>query len=294
MDEKNVNNYLLLSVVKNEETNLHKTIKSVVQQSIRPTLWAIFDDCSTDNTPKILAEAEKKYNWILYIRLDNSHQRDLGLHLAKLIKEGFEHLIKYCKIKQIRYKYLANLDGDLILENEFFEKLINELELDPSLGIVSGSTQYLVNNKLITADVDINEPSGGHMLVKKECFEHIDGITVAYSWDSVLKVKARLRGWNTKRVNEAKVFEYRDVNSAEGYWAGYMFRGKGAYYLNLNLMHVIGKGVTYSFKSPYYIGIAYLYGYFLDYFTHKEKINDEELSEYYQNKYKSIINSWDK
>jgi glycosyltransferase involved in cell wall biosynthesis len=275
--------------VKNEEANLNETIKSVAQQTIKPTVWAIFDDCSTDGTPKIIIEAKKKHDWILYNKLNQLHQRDLGLHLAKLINEGFEYLEEYCKINEIEYEYLANLDGDLTLENTFFEKLINGLEANPALGIVSGSTQYMVNNELVTADVDLGEPSGGHMLIKKKCFEDIGGIMIAYSWDSVLKAKAKLQGWDTKRINEAKVIEFRDANSADGYWAGYVFQGKSAYYRDLNPLHVFGKGATYSLKKPYYIGLAYLYGYFMDCLKRKEKINDEELKNYYRNKFKLIL-----
>lgn len=282
-------NYLLLSVVKNEEANLRETINSVAQQTIKPTVWAIFDDGSTDSTPKIIEEAKEKYEWILYNRLDQLHQRDLGLHLARLIKEGFEYLVEYCKSNEIEYEYLANLDGDLTLESAFFEKLICELESNCNLGIVSGSTQYIVNNELVTADVDLGEPSGGHMVIKKRCFEDTGGITIAYSWDSVIKAKAKLRGWDTKRANEAKVIEFRDANSADGYWAGYVFQGKSAYYRDMNPLHVFGKGVIYTLKKPYYIGLAYLYGYLLDYVKCKEKINDEELKSYYRGKFRLIF-----
>lgn len=291
VNQSSSDRYILLSVVKNEGKHFGKTIESVAQQSIRPSIWAIFDDNSTDNTPQIINEAQKQYDWILYNGLDKIHKRDLGLYLANLIKKGFEYLIDYCKINQIEYEYLGNLDGDLILTDYFFEKLISELKSDYTIGIVSGDTQYLINEKLIPSDVNLQEPSGGHMLIKKKCFEDCGGIMVAYSWDSVLKAKASLRGWNTKRIKEANVIEIRDISSADGYWNGYVFNGKSAYYRNLNPLHVIGKSFAYFFKYPYYVGLAYLYGYALDFVKRKDKIDDEELKIYYRNKLKDSISN---
>ena len=282
--------YVLLSVVKNEGNHFNKTMESVAQQSIQPSIWAIFDDNSTDDTLGIIIEAQKQYDWILYSKLDEVHKRDLGLHLANLIKKGFEYLIDYCKTNQIDYEYLGNLDGDLILTDHFFEKLIYELKYDHKIGIVSGDTQYLINGKLVPSGVNSEEPSGGHMLIKKECFEDCGGIMVAYSWDSVLKAKASLRGWSTMRIKEANVIEVRDISSADGYWKGYVFNGKSAYYRDLNPLHVIGKSFTYFLKYPHYIGFAYLYGYVLDLIKCKNKIDDGELKIYYRNKLKHSIN----
>lgn len=283
--------YVLLSVVKNEGKHLNKTIESVAKQSIQPSIWAIFDDNSTDDTPGIIIEAHKQYDWILYSKLDEVHKRDLGLHLANLIKKGLEYLVDYCKINQIDYEYLGNLDGDLILTDHFFEKLIHELKSDRTIGIVSGDTQYLINEKLVPSGVNSEEPSGGHMLIKKKCFEDCGGIMVAYSWDSVLKAKASLRGWSTMRIKEANVIEVRDISSADGYWNGYVFNGKSAYYRDLNPLHVIGKSFIYCLKYPHYIGFAYLYGYVLDLIKRKDKIDDEELKKYYRNKLKHSINN---
>lgn len=291
VSQNSSDNYILLSVVKDEGKNFSKTIESVAKQSIRPIVWAIFDDNSIDNTPQIIYEAQKQYDWILYNGLNETHKWDLGLHLANLIKNGFEYLVDYCKIKQINYEYIGNLDGDLILTDTFFEKLINELKFDTTIGVVSGDTQYLINEKLVPSGVNSKEPSGGHMLVTKKCFEDCGGIPVAYSWDSVLKAKARIRGWSTKRIKEANVIEIRDISSADGYWNGYVFNGKSDYYLNLNPIHIILKSLVYLLKHPHYIGFAYLYGYVSDLINRSDKIDDEELQRYFWKKMIYSINN---
>jgi len=71
------NKYILVTAAKNEGENLPKTIQSVVEQTIKPVVWVIVDDCSTDNTPKILKEAKEKYEWIQSIQLEESTERTL-------------------------------------------------------------------------------------------------------------------------------------------------------------------------------------------------------------------------
>jgi len=282
-------NYIIVTPCKNEGQNLPKLIESVASQTIRPVLWVIVDDGSTDNTPEILKRAREKYHWIESIRLDESRERDLGLHLANVIKKGFDFAINYCSENGINYSYLGNLDADLILEPMFYEKLIKEFEKDSKLGIVSGGTRHIVGDRIIYAKVNIDEPSGGHMLIRRECFEECGGIPISYACDSVLKAKARLRGWKTRRIERATATEIRDANSAEGYWKGFVHKGKASYYLNLHPIHVLVRTLMYSCKRPHYTGLAYILGYLGSFIKREIKINDEEIGQYFRNKWKKYL-----
>jgi len=122
-------NYVLVTACKNEETNLQSLIDSIVSQKIRPVFWLIVDDGSTDNTPFILERNEVKYDWIKVLRLEQS-PRDLGLHLSKVLKKGFEYSINYCELAGLKYSYLGNVDADLTLPSTFFSYLIEEFEKD--------------------------------------------------------------------------------------------------------------------------------------------------------------------
>ena len=61
------NNYLLVSPCRNESDYMRITLDSVVNQSIKPDLWVIVDDGSSDATPQILAEYAEKYSFIKVI-----------------------------------------------------------------------------------------------------------------------------------------------------------------------------------------------------------------------------------
>jgi len=283
--------YILVTAAKNEGGNLSNLIQSVAEQTIKPMLWVIADDGSSDNTPEIIKEAKGKYEWIQSLRLNSEVTvRDIGLHLSSVMMKVTEFAIGYCGRNEIKYEYIGNIDGDIIIEPKFFEKLIIEFEKDDKIGIAGSGTQYIKGDNIIQPEGGEEEPSGGDMLIRRGCFEDCGGLKSSASpWDSVLKAKARLRGWKTRRFEEITATETRDPMSTESRWMGYLNHGKGAYYLNTNPIHVIVKGIIYSFKKPYYIGIPYLLGYFADFVQRKDQIDDNEIKEYYWNKYKELF-----
>lgn len=285
---ENSRNYVVVTPCKNEGENLPDLIASVVAQTVRPVLWAIVDDGSTDDTFQITQDAAEKHEWIHVLRMYEG-DRDLGLHYATVVKTGFDHVISYCKESDLEYSYLGNLDGDLTLSSRFYENLMTEFEKDPELGVASGGTEHIIGDRVRYANVSVNEPSGGHMLVRGECFEECGGIPLSYSIDSVLKAKARLKRWKTKRFEENVATEIRDVHAAEGYWKGFVHKGESSYYLNINPLHVIARVVIYLFKKPYYIGVAYLVGYLHSVIRREERIDDAEVKRYFWNKWKEYL-----
>ena len=284
----NSRNYLLVTACKNEGENLPDLIESVVVQTIQPILWVIVDDGSTDDTPKITMDAAEKNNWIHVLRMKEG-KRDLGLHYANVIKTGFDYAISYCKGSGLEYRYLGNLDGDLLLEHTFYENLMQEFDNNHILGIASGGTDHLIDGEKVRHSLSENEPSGGHMLIRSTCFEECGGIPLSFSIDSFLKAKARLRGWKTRRFEDNVATEIRDVSAAEGYWKGFVHIGESAFYFNLNPLHLAIKIIKHSFRKPYYGGIAISVGYFGSIINRKKQTEDVEVKNYFWNKWKGYL-----
>ena len=279
------NGYILVTPCKNEEENLSNLISSVASQTVRPVIWVIVDDGSTDKTPQIIEKSQKEYIWIRSIRT-TGEKRDRGLHLADVMKTGFDHAITYCEKNEIAYDYLGNIDGDLTVQSVFFENLIREFGKNPKLGMASGGTDHIIGEKIVRAKVSVDEPSGGHMLIRKECFTSCGGIPLSYAVDSVLKAKVRLKGWETRRFENNIALEIRDTGSSEGYWKGYLEAGKAAYFININPFHIFLKSILFVYKIHIVSGIAYLVGYFGDLIKRKEQFEDDEIKKYFWNKWK--------
>ena len=301
--------YILVTPCKDEEENLPNLICSIGAQTIKPTLWVIVDDGSTDRTGEIISCAEREHDWIKGINLDEQSEY-MGKHYAYVCNKGFKFAVEYCKKNGIKYGYIGLVDADNILEREYFEKLINEFEKDPLLGIASGTNafadiQHLLSelrrrdpdagimdeklwnlygsNKVPIQSAYKDKPTGSARIWRKKCFEETgNGYFLAYAPDSVSNVKANMKGWKTRRFKDARIIE-RVGYITQGAWGGGSRVGKFDYFL--------GRPLYYSFlctiklirkKSPLF-GLAYLYSYISSMAKKEERIDDPEILNYYQN-----------
>lgn len=275
--------YILVTPAKNEESNLYEVSESIISQSVRPVLWVIVDDGSTDQTPMIINMLSSKHNWIKKTTMPPG-PRDLTHHYASVCKRGFDYAISYSAEHNIIYRYIGLLDADTILNYNYFLDLITEFDKDKSLGICSGGINYEIGGDIQLIEGFDNLPSGTGRLWRKECFFDTGGYLEKASPDSISNVKAQLRGWKTKRFEKIIAIERRKTSSAEGLIKGYKINGWMAYYLNKHPFLVFLNIIYLSIKSPYYIGAIYFYGYFLAFVNREEKIDDNEIRDYYWNK----------
>lgn len=282
--------YIVASPAKNEGKNLPMLIQSMVEQTIKPRVWVIVDDGSTDDSPNIIRGAQEEHSWIQSVRL-KEYPRDVGKHYPYVCNIGFNHAIKYCELRDISYEYVGIVDADMTLETELFEKLITEFERNPRLGVVSSTVYNCINNKLILENARDGILMGSPKLWRKKCFEETGGgYLLTYSADAVSVVLAKLRGWEARRFKKINAIQARKTSSAEGLWKGYVINGRSAYFLNFNTLYVLIKGLKYTFNKPYYIGIAYLYGYFSSALRRMDKIDNEEIRDYfYRHKHKEAM-----
>lgn len=279
--------YAIATPCKNEEKSLPEFAESIINQTIKPNLWVIVDDSSTDKSPEILNDLVTKHDWIRVIKSEGT-KRDLGFHYAKVVSEGLSQVFEIGSFENIPFEYIGLIDADMILENTFFEKIIDRFEKDPNLGIASGSALYYDADRLVAEKGRENLPIGGLRVWRRKCFIETGGFPISYSPDSVSNVLAILRGWETKKFDDIVGIQTRRTSSAEGLWKGYKTKGKSDYYRGYHPLYAILKFVKYSFTSPSYIGIAYLEGYIYGIVKIRKRIDIQEVRHYYRNKHLEI------
>ncbi|MCE5338454.1 MAG: glycosyltransferase family 2 protein [Methanomicrobiaceae archaeon] len=280
--------YILVTPAKNEEKHLPKVAEAVIGQTMLPVLWVIVDDGCTDATPDILRTLENQYDWITSIQLP-PHPRDITFHYSYVCKSGFDHALNLCKNNSICYNFIGLLDADTVLEGAYFEKLITEFNNSNRLGIASGHITDMPDKEIHWADIKNAEPDrplprGSGRLWRKECFFETEGYPIEPSPDSISNVKASLRGWRIRQFGHIRAIQLRDTSGAQGLWNGYRVNGSMAHYLNKHPLLVLLGSFAYSIRKPYYVGLVYLYGYFLEWLKGSPKIKDSEIRDYYWNK----------
>ena len=129
--------YVLISPCRNEAAVARRTLESVAAQSIRPALWVIVDDGSSDATPAILAEYADRYDFIRIVSRPDRGGRSVGPGVVDAFYAGYE------TIDATQFDYLCKLDLDLDLPHRYFELLMQRMEAEPRLGTCSGKPYYL-------------------------------------------------------------------------------------------------------------------------------------------------------
>lgn len=281
-----MNDYILVTPCKNEEESLPKLAESVINQTIRPKLWVIVDDGSTDRTPELLQGLAASQSWIKIIRLSEK-PRDLGIHVAHVYRTGFDYAIEYCLNNEIEYGYIGSVDADIILDSNYFELLIHEFDINEDLGICSGHVGNIIDDEVVWSDFRVDLPSGGARLWLKKCFENTSGYLLTCSPDSVSNVKAKIKGWDTRVFDTAKAISTRPYSSAEGQWKGYEKLGANNYFIGYVPLHALLKGTKMLYSRTGYfktgVGIAYICGYLSKYFKRAPRIEDNDILGYYRN-----------
>ncbi len=273
--------YILISPIKNEGEHLPQVINSMLNQSKLPTLWIIIDDGSTDKTPEILHNLEKKCNWVKIIRLPE-HPYDKHIHYAYVCRVGFDFAIKYCEKNNISYDFIGLLDGDTILEPLYFDKLLNEFQKNIQLGIASGGIYYK-NEKGLSYEKTFDDfPRGTGRLWTKKCFFDTGGYALDPAMHTISNIKAELRGYQHRQFKNIQAIQTRKTSSIGGLWNNKISAGKVAYYLYRRPIIVLMNAFIFTLHPPFYGGIAYMIGYFSAIKQRKPRITDEEIIFYFK------------
>ncbi len=285
-------NYILTTPVKNEADNINSLIDSVNAQDVQPSLWVIVDDNSTDESPKILKDAARKFPYIRVVSFPERKEWDIGIHYSEVCRYGFEQAIYIAEKENIDYDYIALLDADIILDKQYFSVLMNALEEDKNLGIVSG-TLYSWNGKKYVKDPTREDlPWGAARIWRRKCFEDTAGYLSTYSPDVISNIKAVIRGCKTQIMDETKAYQTRPTSTARGAWLGNKKAGISAYYIHYSPYVAFLRGINRCTKRGIKEGLAFMIGYFTAWVNRYPRLDDEEIEEYNKKRFRETMRYW--
>lgn len=244
--------YIIISPVKNEAEYLPNTIQSVLSQTVRPTLWIIVNDGSTDRTEQIVEMAAKQHEWIKAVHRENWGARHAGGGVAEAFYAGFKLL------ENAQWQYLVKMDGDVTFEADYFERCLRRFAEQPQLGIGGGLICNLVKGELVPeSKVDpVFHVRGATKIYRRECWDGIGGIVPATGWDTVDELKANMLGWSTRTFSDIEIVHHRPAGAAYGTWPNWVKNGRANYAAGYHPVFMLLKCLSRVFKKPY--GIAAL------------------------------------
>ena len=269
--------YIVITPVRNEEHNFPHTLDSFVRQTIRPALWVIVDDGSTDRTGAIADAAAAEHNWIRVVHRPDRGFRQPGTGVVQAFNDGL------ALTKETPWDFLVKFDGDLAFSPEYFAQCFSRFDEDKTLGIGGGlicrqSADGLVGESKGDPAFHVR---GATKIYRRACWEQIGGLFMAPGWDTLDELKASLLGWTTRTFRELKIHQLKDTGSADGTWRNWVKNGRANYITGYHPLFMLAKCVKRIFSDPYVIGAAGLgWGYIQGGLQRVPQVPDPALIKY--------------
>ena len=176
--------YATLTVGRNEEKLIGKTIQAMINQTIKPTHIVLVDDGSSDNTTQEVRFFTKKHkNLKLIIRRDRGYSA-LGTYLmADVYNTGMKYLFK-----KKDWDYLIIVGADTFLPHNYAEEVINRMGHE--YGVAGGYSP-------IFPFVKPDSVIGSGRVIRRNILEGISGFPRTYGWEEGCLLFALYKGYKT-------------------------------------------------------------------------------------------------
>jgi glycosyltransferase involved in cell wall biosynthesis len=269
--------YILITAAHNEEKFIELTIKSVINQQLKPLQWVIVNDNSTDRTGEIIKKYLRDNNFIKLLNIKRKDGRDFSSKVYA-INEGFKSL------KNIEFDFIGILDADVSFEPNFYSTLIAEFHKNKKLGIVGGDYFDIVNGQKKYIKPSPYSVRGATQFFRRECFEQIGGlIPLKYGGEDALACyAARKHGWDLLNVKGLIVIHHKPTGSgSRNMIKANFFSGIMEHHLGYHPLFQFFKTISRLFQPPFIVGgICRFAGYW---YSNFKGINDiKKNDEIYQ------------
>lgn len=183
----------------NEEKFIALTLDSLAAQTVLPREVIVVNDNSTDATSKIASGFAQNHHWLKVLDVQSDAIHLPGSKVIRAFQKGFDVL-------ENDFDIIVKLDADLILPEDYFEKILSVFASDKSIGMVGGFAYIEKNGSWILENLtDKDHIRGAFKAYRKECFQQIGGLKPAMGWDTADELLSKFYNWKIVTLPELKV-----------------------------------------------------------------------------------------
>jgi len=182
-------NFYIVIPAHNEGAFIALTLQSLISQTLLPKKVVVVNDNSTDKTAEIVLAFAKKNPFITLVNKTSEAIHMPGSKVIQAFHKGFETLDK-------NYDIIVKLDADLILPDNYFERISSIFEKDATVAMAGGFAYIEKNGDWILENLtDKDHIRGAFKAYRKSFFEQMGNLKPAMGWDTVDELLAKFYGW---------------------------------------------------------------------------------------------------
>ncbi len=264
--------YAVVTAARDEKENLGRLAQCLGAQSLRPSVWVIVDNGSTDGTAPLARELAERTEWIRVLSLPGAPNPERGGPVVRAFQAGLATIEPLPDV-------LVKVDADVSMDDDYFERLLGRFAANPSLGMASGSGHELAKGGWGPRHV-----TGGHVWgpcrgYRRACLSAVLPLEERTGWDGIDEVKAAVRGWQTTTFADLPFRHHRRVGTRDGrrsvHWRD---QGRAAHYIGYRFSYLVMRSFFRAFRER--AALAMIWGYLEAALERQARCRDESVRAY--------------
>ena len=248
--------YGVVTPIHNEAQNLPRLVACVAGQTLRPELWVLVENGSTDDTLAVAATLAGEHSWIRVVSMPPIAAAERGAPIVHAFHHGLPELGSGLDA-------VGQLDADLSLPAAYFETLLRELDGDERLGIVSGRCYEEVEAEWQPRYLTGANVWGAARLYRSACLQRVLPLEPRTGWDAVDVAEANALGWTTRILPDLAFRHHRrEAERERTRWTAWEAQGRVSRYVGYRPSYIVLRALFRAAREPASLGM--LAGYFGD------------------------------
>jgi glycosyltransferase involved in cell wall biosynthesis len=245
--------YAIITPARNEAEALPRLADALRQQTRVPERWLIADNGSTDGTAWVATQIQAQCGWARLLVLPGAGPRERGAPIVQAIHGALDSL-------DIATDIVVNVDADVTMEADYFERLLEAFECDPRLGIASGSAWEEDDGVWRQRFVTGGTVWGATRAYRWECLQDVLPLEERHGWDGIDQLKARARGWDTRTLLDLPFRHHRTEGREDGSsWAHWVANGDTAHFMGYRFWYLLARTLHRLRRDRAAVGLIYGY-----------------------------------
>ena len=245
--------YSVITPAQNEAETLPFLASALRRQTRAPERWVIAANGSTDRTLDVARQIVGECGWARLLLVPGAPRRERGAPIVRALHAGIKSL-------DVETDVVVNVDADVTIDPDYFERLTQAFEDDPGLGIASGSAWELNDGIWRQRFVTGGTVWGATRAYRRACLLDVLPLEERHGWDGIDQLKARARGWRTRTLLDLPFRHHRreGVEDASR-WAHWVANGDTAYFMGYRPWYLVARTLHQIRRDPWAVGLMYGY-----------------------------------